>query len=349
LCKPRETCSRPSTRSKNAVLIPGANGEVAHGLIDYATNFGDTEIVATDLSSLDQPLRQKCSLAIVDDILNVNILESLSTAHDFDTIFQLAALLSTRAERQPVLAHQVNVDGTLNLLEIAVTQSRVQGREINFMYQSSIAVYGLPGLTVEKVRESGWREPRTMYGINKLYCKLLGNYYSSFYRQLDADPSVGRLDFRCVRFPDLISPVTVPTGGTSDYASEMLHHVAEGKPYTCFVREDTQIPFMAMLDSVQALLRLEAAPRKSLSQLVYNVSAFNPSALEQSQLVHRAFPKSRVSFVPDLRREAILDSWPEDIDTRAAVRDWRWQPQYLLTRAFKEYLLPHVRHRHSSA
>jgi len=340
------------TRRKT-VLITGANGEIGHGLIDYLANFGDTEIVAMDLHPLDEPLRRKCSSAVVGDILDVNILENLSTAHDFDTIFHLAALLSTRAERQPPLAHHVNVDGTLNLLEIAVTQSRVQGREIKFMYPSSIAVYGLPSLMVKnqaaRIRESEWCEPRTMYGINKLYCELLGNYYAAFYRQLDADPSIGRVDFRCLRFPGLISAATVPTGGTSDYASEMLHHPAQGKPYTCFVREDTQIPFMAMPDAVQALLRLEAAPRKSLSQQVYNVSAFNPSALELNQLVRSAFPKSEVSFVPDLRRQAILDSWPADLDTRAATNDWGWKPEYSIERAFRDYLVPSIRERYRSA
>ncbi len=340
------------TRRKT-VLITGANGEIGHGLVDYLANLGDTEIVAMDLNPLDEPLCRKCTSAVVGDILDVNILENLSTAHDFDTIFHLAALLSTRAERQPPLAHHVNVDGTLNLLEIAVTQSRVQGREIKFMYPSSVAVYGLPNLMVKneapRIRESEWCEPRTMYGINKLYCEMLGKYYAAFYRQLDADPSVGRVDFRCLRFPGLISAATVPTGGTSDYASEMLHQAAQGKPYMCFVREDTQIPFMAMPDAVRALLCLEAAPRKSLSQQVYNVSAFNPSALELNQLVHSAFPKSEVSFVPDLRRQAILDSWPADVDTRAASNDWGWKPEYSVERAFRDYLIPSIRERYRSA
>lgn len=337
---------------RKTVLITGANGEIGHGLIDHLAEVADTDIVAMDLRPLDEPLRRKCSSAVVGDILDVNILESLSTAHDFDTIFHLAALLSTRAERQPPLAHHVNVDGTLNLLEIAVTQSRVQGREIKFMYPSSIAVYGLPSLMVKNqtagIRESEWCEPRTMYGINKLYCEMLGNYYSAFYRQLDADPVVGRVDFRCLRFPGLISAATVPSGGTSDYAPEMLHHAAQGMSYACFVREDTRIPFMAMPDAVRGLLRLEAAPRKSLSQHVYNVSAFNPSALELNLLVRHAFPKSETSFIPDLRRQAILDSWPADVDTDAARNDWGWTPQYSLDRAFSDYLVPSIRDRYKS-
>jgi nucleoside-diphosphate-sugar epimerase len=337
---------------KKTVLITGANGEIGHGLIAHLADVDSIEIVGMDLNPLDEPLRKRCALTVIGDIVNPSILENLSTAHNFDTIYHLAALLSTRAERQPPLAHRVNVDGTLQLLEIAVTQSRLQGREIKFLYPSSIAVYGLPNLQVKnqaaKIRESEWCEPRTMYGINKLYCEQLGNYYANFYRQLDAESTTGRIDFRCLRFPGLVSAATLPAGGTSDYAPEMLHNAAQGKPYACFVREDTRIPFMAMPDAVQALLRLEASPRETLSQQVYNVSAFNPSAQEFHEHVRCAFPHAEISFAPDLKRQAIVDSWPADVDVSAATNDWGWKPDYSLERAFGEYLIPAVRKRYGS-
>jgi len=337
---------------ETTVLITGANGEIGHGLINRLSEVNGAAIVAIDLHPLDDSLRRRCIRTIVGDILNVSILESLSTAHDFDTIYHLAALLSTRAERQPPLAHRVNVDGTLNLLEIAITQSRLQGREVKFIYPSSIAVYGLPSLAVKtqiaKIKESEWCTPRTMYGINKLYCEQLGNYYANFYRQLDAEPPTGQVDFRSLRFPGLISAATLPTGGTSDYASEMLHHAAQGKPYKCFVREDTRIPFMAMPDAIGALLQLEAAPRESLAQQVYNAGAFNPSASELHELVQRAFSKAEVSFVPDLKRQAILDSWPADVDTSAASHHWGWKASYSLEEAFWNYLVPTTRDRYAS-
>jgi nucleoside-diphosphate-sugar epimerase len=181
-----------------------------------------------------------------------------------------------------------------------------------------------------------------MYGINKLYCEQLGNYYANFYRQLDAESTSGRIDFRGLRFPGLISAATLPAGGTSDYAPEMLHYAAQAKPYACFVREDTRIPFMAMPDAVRALLRLEAAPRASLSQQVYNVGAFNPSAKEFHEHVRHAFPRAETSFEPDLKRQAIVDSWPADVDVTAAVKDWGWNPHYSLEKAFGEYLIPAV-------
>jgi threonine 3-dehydrogenase len=333
------------------ILITGANGEIGHGLISRLAEHSDVRIIALDLQELDEALKPKVYRAVAGDILDTALLESLSATYNFDTIYHLAALLSTKAERQPVLAHKVNVDGTLNLLEMAVGQSRLQGREIKFLYPSSIAVYGLPDLETKaragKVKEHEWLTPRTMYGINKLYCEQLGIYYAQYYRQLDADSPRGHIDFRCLRFPGLISAVTVPTGGTSDYAPEMLHAAAQGKPYQCFVREDTRIPFMAMPDAIEALLQLEAAPRHKLTRFVYNVTAFNPSAGEIFELVRRAFPKAHVTFVPDLKRQRIVDSWPADVDDSAAQRDWGWQPTYDLQRAFAEYLVPGVLQRYN--
>src|SRR5439155_11136878 len=141
----------------------------------------------------------------------------------------------------------------------------------------------------------------TMYGCNKLYCELLGDYYARHYKQLAADTGSGRVDFRCVRFPGLISALTVPSGGTSDYAPEMIHAAAKGEPYACFVRPDTRIPFMAMPDGVEALLRLAAAPRGDLSRTAYNVAAFSPSAEQVRDVVIEAFPAARIDWHNDAK------------------------------------------------
>src|SRR5438034_2151220 len=186
------------------ILITGANGEIGHGLVARLADQPEVRIVALDLHSLDEAVRSKCYRAVAGDIDDIALLENLSATYDFDAIYHLAALLSTKSERQPRLANRVNVDGTLNLLEMGVEQARQQERAIKFLYPSSIAVYGLPDLpTKEKagrVREDEWCEPRTMYGINKLYCERLGRYYEHYYRQLDAHATPGLLDFRCLRF-----------------------------------------------------------------------------------------------------------------------------------------------------
>ena len=337
--------------SNKTILITGANGEIGHGLIEQLSEQGGVHIVAMDIVPLDESVRLRCHRIVTGDILDSHLLETLSTEHNFDTIYHLAALLSTRAERQPNLAHRINVDGSLNLLEIAVTQSHLQGREIKFIYPSSIAVYGLPNTAtkqrVGKVKEDQWLTPRTMYGINKLYTEQLGRYYANFYRQLDAEPPKGQVDFRSVRFPGLISAATLPTGGTSDYAPEMLHMVAKKKPYNCFVRENTCIAFMAMPDAITALLKLQSAPREKLTRMIYNVGAFNPTALEIFQIIQKAFPKADVTFASDYRRQAIIDSWPADVDDSAARTDWGWRPKYDLERSFAEYLIPAVQKRYA--
>jgi nucleoside-diphosphate-sugar epimerase len=232
---------------------------------------------------------------------------------------------------------------------LAAEQSEWRNKPVQFVFPSSIAVYGLPDLETKtqyaRVREWEWNYPRTMYGANKLYCELLGIYFSEYYRQLAAEQPV-MLDFRSVRFPGLISAFTVPSGGTSDYGPEMLHAAAKGEPYVCFVRPDVRIPFMAMPDAVKALLALAAAPTEQLGQRVYNVTSFSLSAQEFKEEVLKYFPNAVISFEPDVKRQAIVDSWAAEMDDSAACRDWGWEPDYNVTRAFKEYLVPNIKKRY---
>jgi nucleoside-diphosphate-sugar epimerase len=252
-----------------------------------------------------------------------------------------------------VTAHQVNVEGTLNLLEFAQKQGESHGRRVVFLYPSSIAAYGMPDLETKaragKVKEDEFNTPTTMYGCNKLYCEQLGRYYARYYKQLSADPLAGRVDFRSIRFPGLISAVTVPSGGTSDFAPEMIHAAAQGHPYASFVRPDTRIPFMAMPDAIDALLALLAAPAASLTRPVYNVAGFSAAAGELADLVAAAFPGARITFAPDPRRQAIVDSWPEDVEDACARRDWGFRPAYDLRRTFDEYLVPNIKRRYAVA
>jgi nucleoside-diphosphate-sugar epimerase len=218
-----------------------------------------------------------------------------------------------------------------------------------FLYPSSVAAYGLPDLAtktkVGRIREDEWNTPRTMYGCNKLYCEHLGRYYARFYKQLAAQPP-GCVDFRCVRFPGLISAMTMPSGGTSDYAPEMIHAAAKGERYNCFVRPDTRIPFMAMPDAIDALLRLADAPRTSLTRTAYNLGAFSPTAQQIHDVVIAAFPRASLGWQTDAKRQAIVDSWPADVDDNAARRDWGYAPAYDFDRAFSEYLIPTIRERY---
>jgi nucleoside-diphosphate-sugar epimerase len=336
---------------KRALLITGAGGEIGHGLITRLAASPDAApIVTIDVAPLDAALTPYVAREVTGSITDAALLERILAEFEIDQIFHLAALLSTRAEFTPVTAHQVNVEGTLNLLEFAQREAESHGRPVIFLYPSSIAVFGLPDLETKRragrVAEDQWNCPTTMYGCNKLYCEHLGRYYTHHYKQLAAEAPAGRVDFRCVRFPGLISAVTVPSGGTSDYAPEMIHAAAKGAPYACFVRPDTQIPFMAMPDAVEALMRLAAAPRARLTRTAYSLGAFNPSAEEIRAIVRAAFPGAEITFAVDAKRQGIVDSWPADVDDAAARADWGFSPKYDLHRAFADYLIPAIRDRY---
>jgi nucleoside-diphosphate-sugar epimerase len=326
---------------------------MGHALVRRLAEIGDVEVVALDVRPLDPDLAWHCAAVRVGDILDRRLLDRLASEFEIATIVHLAALLSTRAEFVPETAHEVNVDGTLNLLRLAVDEARALGRPVTFLFPSSIAVYGLPDLPAKRaagrVAEHEWMAPVTMYGCNKLYAEHLGRYFARHYRQLAPQPGLSGVDFRALRFPGLISAFTVPSGGTSDYASEMIHAAAQGRFYACFVRADTRIPFMAMPDAIHALVTLWRAPAASLARPVYNVTGFSATAGELADLVGKAFPDARITFAPDPRRQAIVDSWPADVDDACARRDWGFQPAYDLRRTFDEYLLPNVRRRYATA
>ncbi|MEM7228487.1 MAG: NAD-dependent epimerase/dehydratase family protein [Planctomycetota bacterium] len=347
----RQTPAAPrGSRRTNAILITGAGGEVGHGLIRALHGAGREEVVAIDLRQLDPELRSLCCETYEGDVCDPMLLGRLLAMYEITEIYHLAALLSTRAEYTPETAHDVNVGGTINLLRLAAEQARSHGQRVKFIFPSSIAAYGLPSLEVKNqagaVREDAFNTPHTMYGCNKLYGENLGRYYARFYRWLALDRVDDILDFRCVRYPGLISTETVPSGGTSDFAPEMIHAAAEGRPYTCFVRPDTRIPFMVMDDAIDETLKLANADKATLRQCVYNISAFNPSAGEFADLVTQFFPNADITFEPDTQRQAIVDSWPAELDCAAAERDWQFDATHDLESAFESYLVPRIRARY---
>lgn len=330
------------------ILITGSAGEIGQALVAQLTENEPQHIITLDLSEMPEELSRNVT-HVQGSVTDAKLIDQLAEEYEFDAIFHLAALLSTRAEQVPALAQQVNVEASARLLEVAAQQSQRKGHPVQFLFPSSKAIYGMPNLEAKaahpKVKESEWNAPITMYGCNKLAVELLGNYYARHYQQL-AEQRPTMLDFRALRFPGLISAHTVPTGGTSDYGPEMLHAAARGEAYACFVRPDTTIAFMAMPDAVKALLTLAKAPKENLGRSAYNVSSFSLSAEDFHQQVLAAFPAAEISFAADANRQRIVDSWPMDIDDSAAHRDWGWSPDYDLRRSFDEYLVPHIRERY---
>ena len=329
---------------KSAILITGANGEMGHGLIAALHQKNNINIVALDLNPLDDSISALANEELIGNILDQGLIEQLNGEYEFDTIYHLAALLSTRAEFSPRAAHDVNVGGTLNLLNLAIEQGRSQGNAVKFFFPSSIAVYGFSGLDEKNaagaIKEDSHRNPTTMYGCNKLYCEHLGNYYTNNYQRLGAEKHQRYIDFRSIRFPGIISSKTIPTGGTSDYIPEMLHAAAKGEAYNCFVREDTQIPFMTMPDAICAITTLMDAPEANISRTVYNIRSFAPTAEEFRQKVLEYFPSAKIGYKVAGKRQKMVDSWPADTVDNMAKNDWNWKPVHELDSGMKDYLVP---------
>jgi threonine 3-dehydrogenase len=327
------------------ILVTGANGEVGHGLLKKIKE-SKVNLITLDLNDLDPNLSNYATTSYKGSVTDRILVEKIFQKNKIDTIFHLAAILSTAGEKNPLLAHQVNVEGTINLLEVALKQKH----PLKFIFPSSIAVYGLPNLEIKnkikKIEENKFLDPITMYGINKLYCEHLGVYYSNHVGSLESEQRLHNIDFRCLRYPGLISADTVPSGGTSDYASEMIHFAAQKKPYECFVRPDSQIPFMAMPDAIDAIVILSKSPKKNLTQNIYNVSGFSVTASQIENIVKKSFPEVKITYKINPARQKIIDSWPKDINDLKARKDWGWKTKFDFKNTFDEYLIPLIGRRY---
>ena len=324
---------------RRTALVTGANGEMGHLLLPALRNAGYT-IVAVDVQPVSAELRASCDVAEVGSVVDAKLLSALVRDHPPQAVFHLAALLSSKAERDPDLAQEVNVTATLNLFRLCRETARESGNDVRFLFPSSIAVYGLSDAAAKNaagaVREEDWNRPAGIYGCNKLYGEMIGSYFAT---RTIKDKTPG-LDFRAIRFPGLISAETLPSGGTSDYAPEMIHAAAQGKPYACFVAAATRMPFMTMPDAIDAILRLDAADADTLSTRVYNIGAFSPTAEELRRSVRTHFPDAEITFEPVAWRQAIVDTWPAEVDDRRARTDWGHAPRHGLAEALSEYLVP---------
>jgi len=331
--------------SRPIALVTGAGGEMGHLLTPELKSRG-YDVVAIDLVELPAATRAHCVETAKASIRDTERVRDLLHRYPPTFVFHLAAILSAKAEREPLLAHDVNVEGTLELFRLCLDQQRASGPPVRVLCPSSIAVYGLPDAATknaqEPLREEEWTVPTGMYGCNKLYCELVGNFLSR-----PRASGGGLLDFRSIRFPGLISADTLPTSGTTDYAPAMIHAAVQGRPYSCFVAEDARLPFMTMPDGVRAILGLAAADRGALSRCVYNIQGFSATAGQIRAAVLEHYPDARIDFAPEAPRQALVDTWPAAIDDARARRDWGLAPRHDLRAALAEYLIPALRERYS--
>lgn len=292
------------------ILIIGANGQIGSELVEaLAAQYGRENVIATDLAP--GPSRHPVHYESLD-VLDASRLASLVQRFEITQIFHLAALLSATGEANPLKAWTLNMNGLLNVLELARER-----RGLRVFWPSSIAAFG-PHTPAIETPQLAIMDPTTMYGISKQAGERLCEYYFTKFG----------VDVRSLRYPGVISYKTPPGGGTTDYAIDIFQAARRGETYTCFLKDDATLPMIYMPDAVRATLELMNADAQRLRvRSSYNVAgvSFDPKTIAAA--IARRVPGFDVRYAPDFR-QAIAETWPHTLDDTHARYDWGWQPQY---------------------
>lgn len=293
------------------ILVTGALGQIGSELTsELRKKYGIENVIATDLRACDCSKKDEGPFLALD-VLDYNSVEKIITENKIDTVVHLAALLSGVGEKNPSACWNVNMNGTMNILNIAVKNNLFR-----VFIPSSIAVWG-PDCPKIAPQETPLH-PTTMYGVTKVAGEILCDYYFIKYG----------LDVRGLRYPGIISAETFPGGGTTDYAVAIYYEAVKSNHYTCFVREDTRLPMMYMPDCLKASIDLLEAPLDKLNHHSdYNVGSMSFDVKTLADSIRKYRPGFTIEYEPDFR-QAIADSWPDEVDYSSAVIDWGWKPDY---------------------
>jgi nucleoside-diphosphate-sugar epimerase len=305
---------------KEKILVIGASGQIGVELtLALRKIYGNNNVIASDLRE-ENPLLKGTGPYVSMDVMNKEMLHVQVIRQGITQIYLLAAILSATGEKNPNLAWHLNMQGLLNVLDIA------REEKLSKVYwPSSIAVFG-PTSPKMNCPQQTIIEPTTVYGISKYAGEFWCNYYFNRYG----------VDVRSLRYPGLISYKSAPGGGTTDYAIEIFHEALEEKKYQCFLKEDTYLPMMYMEDAIKATLELMEAPASKITvRTSYNVSGMSFSPKEISEEIKKHIPDFEITYKADYR-QAIADSWPQSIDDTVARNDWGWQEDYNLEKMTKE-------------
>jgi nucleoside-diphosphate-sugar epimerase len=244
--------------------------------------------------------------------MNKEMLHVQVIRQNITQIYLLAAILSATGEKNPHLAWNLNMQGLLNVLDIA-REEKLQ----KIYWPSSIAVFG-PTSPKKNCPQQTIIEPTTVYGISK----YAGEFWCNYFHQRFG------VDVRSLRYPGLISYKSAPGGGTTDYAVEIFHEALEEKKYECFLKEDTYLPMMYMPDAIRATIELMEAPADKISiRTSYNLSGMSFSPQEIAAEIKKHIPEFSISYKTDYRQQ-IADSWPQSIDDSVARKDWGWKEEF---------------------
>lgn len=301
---------------KDKILVIGSSGQIGTELTGALRElYGNSNVIAADLHE-PTVLTKEDGPYICLDVLDRAKLQSVVKKEQVTQVYLLAAVLSATGEQRPELAWQVNMQGLLNVLEIAKTQ------KLHKVYwPSSIAVFG-PDAPKQDCPQQTIIEPATIYGISKYSGECWCNYYHKKYG----------VDIRSLRYPGLVSYRSAPGGGTTDYAVDIFHKALKENRYVCFLSENTRLPMMYMPDAVRATLELMETPQSKIAvRSSYNIAALSFSPAELAAAIKNYIPGFEITYEPDYR-QAIAAGWPESIDDQEARRDWDWKPRYDLER-----------------
>ena len=307
---------------KDKILVIGASGQIGVELtLALRKQYGNNNVVASDLRE-ENPLLTGTGPYVSLDVMNKEMLHVQVIRQKITQIYLLAAILSATGEKNPNLAWHLNMQGLLNVLDIA----REEGLH-KIYWPSSIAVFG-PTSPKVNCPQKTVIEPTTVYGISK----YAGEFWCNYYHQRFG------VDVRSIRYPGLISYKSAPGGGTTDYAVEIYSEALEHKKYNCFLREDTYLPMMYMPDAIRATIELMEAPADKISiRTSYNISGMSFSPKEIAAEIKKHIPEFKISYKPDYR-QAIANSWPQSIDDTVARKDWGWKEDYNLSGMVKDML-----------
>ena len=293
------------------ILIIGANGQIGSELVSaLAEQHGAANVLATDIGANNVYGAARYAQL---DVLDKERLMSLVEEEGVTQVYQLAALLSATGEQAPLKAWTLNMDGLLNILEVA--RERLQaGKPLKVFWPSSIAAFG-PNTPSENTPQYTVMDPTTIYGISKLAGERLCEYYHTKYG----------VDVRSIRYPGIISFKSPPGGGTTDYAIAIFHAALKNETYECFLGPETTLPMIYMPDAIRATIELMDAPAgKVVIRSSYNVAGVSFSPRELAAAIRKAVPAFEVAYKPD-SRQAIADTWPKSLDDSRATSDWGWK------------------------
>jgi nucleoside-diphosphate-sugar epimerase len=307
---------------KEKILVIGASGQIGVELtLALRKIYGNSSVVASDLRE-ENDLLKGTGPYVSLDVMNKEMLHVQVIRQNITQVYLLAAILSATGEKNPGLAWNLNMQGLLNVLDIA------REEKLHKVYwPSSIAVFG-PTSPKHYCPQQTIIEPTTVYGISKYAGEFWCNYFFHRYG----------VDVRSLRYPGLISYKSAPGGGTTDYAIEIFDEALETKKYVSFLNPETFLPMMYMPDAIRATIELMEAPANKISvRTSYNVSAMSFSPAEIAAEIKKFLPEFEISYSPDYRQK-IADSWPQSIDDSKARADWGWKPQYDLSKMTRDML-----------